>query len=502
MSSSARKLVMICAIVTALAWGRLLWNTITTADPAHHIEYIRHADGARLPFSYANCHGAAYVDGEDVWRLCHHSPGEGEQIHLTRFDLAAHEAVLMPALPELGHEIMSVRAVARHPKGGVVLVAAGRVLHATREGVRVLAKLNAYMLNVCLRWDEETLELAYFDGGVVPTISRVSPEGAVSHQAGDQLSRVQGVTRSGAGCRLTAGGHWRFVWSQIPETLPPVDSAEVQLLERGLTGGEPEVAQRLTLGVDRGASGTSLRLVRGDEGDTFLRGGFLDSSGDFSVRSGLMARPPLERREGRWVEPSLPPGVSLSMFERDYVVTDEGLVPLLVFDGQRLVRTRTGWVGREIDEDWETYLVRLGPDFKPEGAPGPPVVDRFWLSVGYKMLPDGEGGHWLTGSAGAAVVHVDAALERTDHLGFFGRFIRAFEEDRAKRNSDFYYGAGWLHRVAFLWILFGALCLVLPQAVRIRRGASDGLLKAMCWVFLVGAGASAWSYWALSGVFW
>jgi hypothetical protein len=264
------------------------------------------------------------------------------------------------------------------------------------------------------------------------------------------------------------------------------------------------VSQRLTLAVDTGAPLEGAWLRRGEAGDLFVLDELLDRSPDYGI-SVWHGQPPLERRDGKWVAPALPPQATPFGVESDYVVTDHGLQRLLNVRGPDAVRVGDGWILRRTDADRDAVLQRQGLDFVDQGAPSPPVTGVFWLQVGYKLLPAPQGGYWLMGGLGEAVVHVGDDLTRTDGLGFFERLGRALTNDRAKVNSDFYLDAGALRRFGFLWVLFGFVGLVAPAWLWARRRPGEGRARAVrsaSVLFLLVAGAASVTFYELSGVFW
>lgn len=497
-------LVAACAVLTALAWGRLAWTTATTASPAHPITSVRLSDGVELGLHDVTCHGPAYVAGADVWQLCYDERATASSEHLTRFDLAARRATLLPAIDGAPYSLRSISAVIGHPAGGLVVLADRGLLRVTHDAVTPWVALGVAW-RPCLRFDGDALEVAAFGGGGAPMVARVAPDGATTRREGPPVAAPEGAKIIGAGCRWDAtAGAWRFLWTQWPKTQPTGATAEVALLERGLDPAEPVVSQRLALAIETPESFEPYWFNRSETGELFLFDELLDRSPDGGI-SRWHGQPPLERRGGQWVAPSLPPGTFRGGVEADYVVTDHGLQRLLGLSGPASVRVGDGWIVRRTGDDRDAFLQRQSLDFIDQGPAGPPVTGVFWLQVGYKVLPAPQGGYWLMGGLGEAVVHVGDDLARTDGLGFIERLERALADDRAKVNSDFYLEAGDLRRFGFLWVLCGFVVLVVPLWLWARRRPGPGAVGAVSVasvLFLLVAVAAAHTFYKLSGVFW
>ncbi|MFN3201148.1 MAG: hypothetical protein ACE366_22300 [Bradymonadia bacterium] len=500
MSKGLKALLWVCVVMTVFAWGRLIWRTITTASPAHQINYVD-ATGAPVDRWSIHCHGPMYAWGEDAWQLCEQRRGEQITEFVTHFDLPNHTATLLKS-PEGKGNFRSLTGVIPHPDGGLLVVAEQQVLHLTSSSVKRLAEGPA-LFTQCLRLDGRTLEMAGTRGLHQPQVSRLSlDELSWTHEKGVEIPVPKGYTSKGEGCRWTDEG-WRFVWSQRSNTYDGGKTLDVQLMESTLqTMPAPTQLLRLPIAPKTDALGRNHARARALSASfVHLEDPLLDMTDVYAPPRSWGARPALVLRDGEWQEPPLPPEVSLLLTNSDYVVTDTGLEQLFVFEMPFMVRVKGQWVALSRNAHRDLYAQLLNARFE-QGEAGPPIANSFWLHTGFKAMPSPQGGYWLMGGLGNAVVHVNDDFERTDELGFFGRMGRTMVEDRAKRNSDFYYGMGWLHRIGFWWVLLGGFLLVGPVWWR-RRGSTElGMLKFVGWVYLLGVGIGGYSFWRLSGVFW
>ena len=510
MGRSARITVFVAAAIFVLAWSRLLVTTVTQASPARSVTFVN-ADGSaadQWTGPWTNCFGPAWVDGGDVWRQCDGGIGERSDPRLTRFDYAAGRATILPAMDtgDAHARGFPFQAGARDPQGGVVFVHGGRVLRVQGDAVEQLGDLG-YLGKACVRFgDDRALEVAGNGPDGLQWVWRLAA-GAWSHTKVQPLPEREGAQRVALGCRWDAPSRaWRFLWARFPALQKAGDTVELALWETS-AGAAPVEVQRMSMAIQRGSDDDNARVFRSDDGRLFLRDGLLDRSHSGGAQK-WMGRAALEWRDGRWAEPPLPPGAFVPGAGYDYVLADDGLHAQVGFETRDMERVGGSWyqlVGRP-----DLSLVELGPaptSKAPLRGPGPPLASSFWLSNGFKMLPAQGGGYWLVGSLGRSYVRVDdATLARTDGLSFVERFGRAFVNDRAKRNSDFYFTLGFLRKLGFLWVLFGFLLTGAPALWWRRRrpgpATADRLVTALSVAYLVGCAISAPTFWQLSGVFW
>ncbi len=492
MDRTTRVLVMVCAAVAALAWGRLLWSTATTASPAHQIDFVDE-EGRPLVRWDVHCHGPMYVHGADAWQRCMRTVDELEVDRLTHFDLEGRTATLL-STPTGVADLYSVTAVAPHPQGGLVMVAEDDLLRVTRDGVTRLAESPSFH-TTCLRVHGDSIELATFAGLQAQRSTLDSRTGRWETLTGTRPDSAAGRSIRGAGCRWSDG--WRFVWAAVPEVHAGDGPLPVSLLEAGLDG-VPKETQTLEFPVrgpnDFGTEQTPAAR-RAEDGSAFLDQPLLDLSPWFGVPRSWSATPPLEWHDGRWEPPRLPPGMSTLLTASDFQVTNDRIHTVLTFESSGHARVGGSWLQAEEDEDRDLRVRRLDENFEA-GEPSSPVTGTFWMNVGFKLLPTESGGYWMMGGLGEAVVRVDDDFQRTDRLGLFERLGRAMTNDRAKRNSDFFLNVGWFHRFGFLWTLFGGL--LVAAVLRAKPSAVRGLGG----LYLAGVIVSGYSFWKLSGVFW
>ncbi len=500
MERYAFALFALCALLWIGAWGRLAVNTVTTAAPAGTVIFT---DAQGRPVAGdLTCHGPALVEDDALWQICQHrsdaAPEHGQQSTFVRFEPAARRATLVAKSPP--EPVFMRGAVARHPDGGLVYVIGTDVLHLSASGLSSLGQLPPGRGHG-IAWNE-TLEVAYMRGDGVGVVARRTPRGAWQQEEitspetaeGWQL-RFEGVYRAEPG----ADGQrpWRFVWLRAPEMAELGVEVGVDFVESGPDLG-PTTTQTLRYVAE--AVTTRGRVRVGPEGYLILGyDRWLDrrSAGDV-VANYAMA--PLERRDGRWVEPTLPAPIADEPYELDYVVGQAGLQPVRRFSGPWLNYGERWFVLRG---DRDVALVEVDPA-QPAGAPlraGPPVVHRFWLEPGLKLLPASDG-WWLMGSLGAALVQLDGDLARRDSLGFGQRLLRALDDDKAKRNADFYHRYATLKRAGFVWVLLAFPLLVLPALGWSRRRGRLGFFGLAAGGCALGTLAAAPTFWALSGVFW
>lgn len=484
----------------ALAWLRLITTHLATPAPALDVAFTTPDGPVRTTDVY--CHRAAWVDRDDIWQICDVRRNLDGESWLTRFDLPAGRGHLLTRLPPEGPHLMSAGALARHPAGGLVLLAGGRVLHLTPDGDLVPLGDLGHATAPCLAWDGDTLEVAG-GGGTRAWLARRAPDGQWSRTDVPPPAPRPGTRTQLAGCERHPDrpDPWRFLWVRAPERADalPVPGT---VLESGPATPATET-QTLHLG-DPDPDPFRPRRVGLTDGAVFL----YDVTFDRAAAGGLdrgASTLPLERGpDGRWREPPLPAAARL-LAKVDYIVGDTGLIRHLVFDHHPgFVRAGATWftlTGRPYRR-----LAELGADLDPANparGPGPLLVNDFWITTGLELLPAPAGGWWLRGSLGQSYLHVSDDLRRTDDLGFGPRLARALREDRAKRNSDFYLGAAaWLRPAAFLWVLF-APPLLLTLAFALTRGPRrDPTLRNAALLYVAITAAAATTFWKLSGVFW
>lgn len=489
MRLDAKRLGALCLIITAAAWGRLAWTSFTQASPPWEIDFFG-PDGAAVDRGDVHCHGAMILRGDEGWQVCDHRPApDVAREHLTRFHLPTRRARLLTSPP--GAHVRGLVAAAPHPEGGLIAADDAHLLRITDEAVEISAALPRAS-TLCLRHVEGAVEIASFERDGAPAIYRWA-SGEMRPQRGAAPSPEVGRGIKGVGCRWSPSG-WRFIWATWPIRAEGRE-IEVSLLE-GAMQGAPSLINDVTLGIYTDESDAPPYWGRrDDEGEISLDRRLLDLAPGYGVTRRWGPGLPLVWRAGRWGRPETPPEASLILRGQDYVVTDEGLIPLLTLEQPPHAQTPTGWVKVLRDADRDIQLQRLDEGFAPVGSPSPPLADSFWMTPGFKMLPRSSGGYWLMGSLGEIVVAVDEDLQRLDALSFVERLSRLMRSDRPKRNSDFYYGWGWLHRIAFWWVLLGALVCVIPLWRRRWLWAGSGL-------YLLGAAISAYSFWRMSGIFW
>jgi hypothetical protein len=472
-----RVVVMLALAVGVLAWGRLLFHTIITPSPAREVTFL---DAAGEPAGRANCHGPAWVVDGTLWMMCTQDAGGTSTDHLTRYNLKAGTATLVRALTD--YRWQGVAAAIRHPEGGLVFVdGEGSVHRWMPDGAWIDLKLPGFKMAPCLAWIGGSLEVVHAKGGDTVSISRLNGDTWTTRTT--TLPRVEGQTQRFGACEAT-GSRWRLTWLRHAETGGP-GPVSVDLIEK--TGLQDEARPAGTLTLDPQGRPPRVRI---HEGRVSLEYGLLARSGGVPKWSGP---PPLERGpDGVWQAPEVPAGAMARSARFDHVFGGPRAGSVLTFDvGPSFARVEGRWFSASNTKIWQ--LSELSPDFPGGMRSGPPIVGRFWLSIGFKMLPDADRGYWLIGGLGEAYVHLDADLRRTDGYGFFERLGRALEVDRAKRNSDFYLSLAWLKKVSFLWVL-----LALPLLLAVLRRRPD----IAAGLYLLGAAGGGWWFWRLSGSFW
>lgn len=482
MDRSARILLGIAVAVMLLAWCRVGWTTTTTASPAHEIEFVTRSGDSVSQWD-VHCHGPMLIHESAAWQMCARTLGDREEDTLGHFDLRNRVATLLDR-PTEETNLRAITSAIPHPDGGLLIIADSELLHVTSSAIRNVAEWSAYQPD-CLRIDERTLEVASFFERVRPVVARfdldastwVRNEGAVPSGSDARLSP--------AGCRWTEHG-WVFAWTRAPTKVEGTGSISIDVLE-GSQGGRLETVASFTFHPEQ-----SERVAVTPDGHVMLEQPLLDPMQSFGLPRSWGAQPPIELRDGRWREPGLPEGARTVLLGHDHVVTDTRIDSVINLESPPFLRVNDRWLRIDTDPDRDVVLVPVDG-----GPPTAPITGKFWVSVGLKLFPDPEGGYWMMGGLGEAVVHLDANFERDDTLGLFGRLSRALQNDRAKYNSDFYDGLAWFHRFGLLWTLFGGLIVLAPAA----RKRSDPLRIAAA-VYLVGVVIGGYSFWKLSGVFW
>lgn len=482
MDRSARILGGIAVVVMLLAWGRIGWTTVTTASPAHEMRFFDSAGDAIAQWD-VNCHGPMLVRQHDAWQMCARAQGDTEVDRLAHFDLGERVVTLLET-PAPDTNLRAITAAIPHPEGGLLIIAEEELLHVTREAITPVERWQSYSPN-CLRIDGRVLEVASFFGGNRPVVARLSLDGGTWERTeGDQHPAFEAPGVSGAACRWTDAG-WRFAWVRTPLDHSGSDPVSVEVLEAAMNAA-PKVVE--TFAFD---SEASPRVSVTPAGHVMLEPPLLDPMQAFGLPRSWGAQPPLEYRDGHWVEPVYPEGARSILTGMDHVVTDARIESIINFDSPPFLRVDGRWIRVEKDDDRDVVL-------HPADAGGTaPITGMFWMSVGLKLFPDPDGGYWMMGGLGEAVVHLDDEFERSDGLGLLGRLARAFRDDRAKHNSDFYSGLAWFHRFGLAWALFGGL-IVAPPWLR-KRGDN---VRIAAVVYLLGVVVCGYSFWKLSGVFW
>ena len=472
-----RTLITVALLVWAVAWGRLLLNTATTPSPAREVRFLD-ADGR--PAERAHCHGSAWVLDGVPWMVCTVDAQGKATDYLTRYDLSAGTARYVRELGDMAWR--GISAAVRPPEGGLIFVDGdGAVRRWTADGAWLDLELGGFKRRPCLAWREGALEAVYWSAGGVVVARRV--DGAWTRRSARAPTPVAGWTQRFEACEDTATG-WRLIWLRHPER---ASAGPVPVEVWSQVGIEGAPGLEATLALDPEDPRAHLRLF---EGRVMLEPAVLARAGGVHRWTGS---PPLERGDdGAWRRPALPPEARAEAAGHDYIFGGPRAGAVMRFDmGRVFARVGGAWFTVTDDRAWR--LVELSADLSAPARVGPAAVNRFWLPIGFKMLPDGADGYWLLGGLGEAYIHVDAQLARTDEHGFVGRVGRLLQQDRSKRNSDFYLTGAWLKKLGFGWVLL-ALPLLLG-ALRRRRSLAAG-------IYLVGAAAGGWWFWQMSGVFW
>ena len=482
MDRSARILGTIAVTLMLLAWCRIGWTTLTTASPAHEMRFVD-PSGAAIAQWDVHCHGPMMVRQRDAWQMCARTEGEREVDHLAHFDLQQRVVTLLQS-PSPETNLRAVTAAIPHPDGGLLILAEDELLHVTRSAVTSVERWQSYSPN-CLRLDERTLEVASFFGGSRPLLARLPLDGGDwTRTEGDEHPGFAAPGVAGAACRWTDAG-WVFAWTKTPLDHSGDGPVTVDVLEAPMNGA-PKVVETFSFDPEH-----SRRVSVTPAGHVMLESPLLDPMQSFGLPRSWGAQPPLEFRDGHWVEPDYPEGSRSVLVGMDHIVADTRVHSVINFESPPFLRVEGRWVRVEKDDDRDVVLY-------PEDSDGTdPITGMFWMSVGLKLFPDPDGGYWMMGGLGEAVVHLDADFERSDGLGLFGRLARAFRDDRSKHNSDFYSGLAWFHRFGLAWTLFGGLLVVAPL---VRKRGDTVRIAAV--IYLLGVVIGGYSFWKLSGVFW
>lgn len=470
-------LTRLALLVWLVFWGRLVINSLTTPSPAREFEFTD-AEGRTTERPY--CHGPAWVIDGVPWMMCAQGAATTQRDFLTEFDLAAGRARLVRALPDPAWR--GISAAARRPDGGVVFVdGQGAVQRWDAGGVWVDLGLPGFKMNPCVAWTGAAVEVASARGGGAVEIARQGDAGWAT-RAVPAPAPAEGSSTRFEACEWTPDG-WRLTWARVPDQ---VGSGPVPVeLWSALEAAPPTLEQTLALDPAQHEPYVSV-----SEGRALVRSGLL-------ARTGGVARwwgaPPFERGDdGRWRAPALPAFAMANFAGVDLVFGGPRAGQVLNFDaGRPTARVEGRWITTS-----PTRVLRfgvVGADLAEPTPWGPPVVAGFWLTPGFKLLPDAADGFWALGALGEAYVHLDAGLARTDAHGFFERAARALTDDRAKRNSDFYLNLATAKRLGFAWVFLALPLLLLASRRRLPVGAA---------LYLLGVAAGGWWAWQLSGTYW
>ncbi len=422
-----------------------------------------------------SCHGSALASGEAVWQICYDSPpGDGHQTtFLARFDLAHGSAALRALRRDTGPVL---RGAARRANGDLAILV-GDDVYLARSRTGDVELLGSVVQSRGIAWRGDRLDVV--NGGEIRTWDgNVWTTRAVSALAADAASRTL------LEFAYVERDAWRFVYLRWPRTASPGPVA-VDIVEVG-DSDAPRTVQTLAL--------SGPWIMRLFATDFFLTTPLLDGSAGGMMRFASGAPAVFERTSAGWRAPSMPArfgGTHRPTY--DYALLGERLEPILVLERAHGSAVRLGdrWI-----QLVETGRVASLHDLA--GRRGAPLTTAFWLPFA-KVLPAGGGRSWVMGGLGENYLQIDGSLNRTDPLSFRERIARLFENDRAKRNSDFYYQMAGFKRAAVPFILLFFPLVVAPATLAFRR--LRGVARWLSGAYVAGVVVFASTFIALTGTF-
>lgn len=454
--------------LAALAW--MAWSTLAVPSPARDVRFVG-AEGDVDPGS-VDCHGPLVADGRYLWQGCIVSDGEDGQSHLVRFDLERGIAQLGGAAPDT-----RVYGIARVPDGVVAIAEDRAIVHRRSSGE--LRVIGSSIVPLAIGVVNGAVEVVDREDGI--RIQRYEDGRWSERHVQDPQPEEGQVVRAEAA--WVEDGRWRFVWTRTPWRIVAFP-ADVVLLEGSETAPPAPVH---TVSVE------GRPLLRRNDGTTELMGRWLlvPAGGVLGSLSGSVQ----ERGERGWSALEAPASPRLQYAQDGVIGSDGNVRPVLrtLDDDETQVRSRDGWVRLSAGDP----VALAGPD----GREGPPLASRFWLSIGFRLLPDPSGGYWAMGSLGESYVHIDDRLARDDELSFGERFARLFREDRAKRNSDVLDGPFAGVRVGSVLVL-PLLPLLLMAVVVAARKDRKRWWRTAALVYLAAALVFGYSFYHMLRYYW
>lgn len=440
--------LIISVIILCVGWGKIMVEAMLELSPAQEVQFIPGEDEVD-PY-LIHCHDAAVVDGEYIWQFCNYEliyDSEASPYKLVRYHLKEGTAKIIKEMDDL----ISPVAVIKHPQHGLFFV---------------LNDLNGSNYKVYQVLDNETMELIHtlekrFKGIVcfddrlemVEANYEVITVHKYDFENGNTVEYypIHDFDEGYHGYLEMAyynKDHWNFIYSVKPtvknfETIPYVDLYQdtlktdpVRLVSVPLSEDMWQLLDDNNLSI----IGEGFALDKSAGGFILDRLGLNYSQSKnipiFTIKDGQLQEIP-------YPEENMDP---LYQITGNYYFSDNKLRSIINLEGAfQYVWLANQWY--KLSNNRNAYLEELG------GTTGEPIANRFWLSIGFKMLPAADEGYWLMGSLGVSYVKINENLNRSDHLSFIERFQRLFVEDRAKHNSDLY-NMGGLKKASIPIVLF------------------------------------------------
>jgi len=490
-----RVAVLAAAAVFVVGWTRFAWQAARSPSPPRYPTFLGDTT-SMLP----HCWGAAFSDGESIWRVCGYSDSlEITDTGLVRFDLARNVAEMRWRFPTGTRH--PVRGLAKREDGHLAVV----LFETTTDslvvydvdpagGMRALPlPAEAVGTLVQLRWEPAGLSLVLAERGEA---TRWSLGTDWSSKALPAPPPVEGATHVLAmSYRLPRA--WRYLWAALPAdaTAGPV---VFQLYEED-EGNVPGLAGKVTLELN------AEDAVLASKG--YLHLPFDRAPGNVTNLFGRISQlPPLSWNGKTWAPLALPAGLTYDRvdLEADFRMVDGALIWAPRYwvhtpapDGAlpevgRAARVGDRWLGIVISErgqhlrDVET------------GVTGPPVTDDNWLTDMSNIFPSRTGGFDVLGAYGTHV-RVSSSLVRADALRPDERIAHLFTRFRIFAPfNDFYLEVPWLKQ-AVLPILLLLFPFGLGAAwMADRRRSPRRVLTSTCVAYVVFAGLLGPWFWRLT----